>query len=379
MPSPIRVGLIGLGRHTGTNVPGLWGAKVHLPYLLASPKYQVTAIANSTIESAQAAIDTHNLGPDVKAYGSPEDIAKDPNVDMVIVSVKVGAHYALSKPALLAGKSVFVEWPLGSSTEESEELAQLAKAHGSKTIVGLQARASPLVIKIKELISSGKIGKVLSSTVISSFGGVPPFGTWPEGAEYYLDMNSGSNQFVVYFGHFLDSFVHVLGDFKSLKSSLRTDYPTTDIVDASGAIITKNHPKTSPDNIQLQGTLESGASVSIAYYTFPGPAIDGTGIRWMITGTEGQIEITTPEMQWQMGPPGTVLKVRLGREKEVEVVDFENVVGEEQAVKKMNFPGVNTARLYQAFVDGKMEVFPDFKDAVKTHRLLDWIRREAGW
>lgn len=327
MSSPIRVGLMGLNRNTSTSnqVPGLWATKTHLPYILASPKFKLIAVCNSTIESSQAAIKNHNLGPEVAAYGSPEALAKDPNVDMVIISVMVRKHYMLAKPALLAGKDIFVEWPLGASTAEAEEMAGLAKEHGCKTIVGLQARASPLIIKIKDLISSGKIGKVLSSTVISSFGGLPPGGMWPTGAEYYLDISSGGTPLSIFFGHFLDSFVHVLGDFKELKSSMRTDYPLVDIVDMSGNVLQKDYRKTTPDGIQILGTLESGASASIAYYTATSTSIDGTGVRWMITGTEGQIEVTTPESQWQMGPPGTVLKARLGRGAEVETIDFEDL------------------------------------------------------
>ena len=200
MSPAIRVGLIGLGQGNGDLVPGLWGAKAHLPYLLASPKYEVIAVANSSVKSAQGAIDYHKLGPKVKAYGSSEDLSKDPDVDLVVVSVKVAKHYLLTKPALLAGKDIFVEWPLGANTEEAKELTNLATSKGAKTTVGLQARASPLVVKVKEIVGSGQIGTILSSTVVGSFAGLP-YDFWPAGAEYYLDKESGGNNFTIYFGH----------------------------------------------------------------------------------------------------------------------------------------------------------------------------------
>jgi predicted dehydrogenase len=206
MSSPIRVGLIGLGKGTADNAPGLWGSRAHLPFLLASPAYTVTAICNSSTASAQSAIDFHALGPKIKAYGSPVDLAADPDVDLVVVSVKVGMHYQLAKPALEAGKDVFVEWPLGASLAESEELTKLADKKGVKTIVGLQARASPLVVRLKELVGEegqGKIGEVVSSTVVGSFGDLAIWGRqiWPAAAEYYLDMSSGGNTFYIFFGH----------------------------------------------------------------------------------------------------------------------------------------------------------------------------------
>lgn len=200
MPSPIRVGILGLGRGTGALVPGLWAAQAHVPYLNASPSFTIVAIANSTVASARAAIEHHKLGPDVAAYGSAEDLAHDANVDMVVVSVRVGKHYALTKPALLAGKDVFVEWPLGANVAEARDLSEIARQKGVRTVVGVQARASPVVVKVKELIASGKIGRVVSSTVVSTFGRLPT-GKWPAGAEYYLDMNSGGNCFAIFFAH----------------------------------------------------------------------------------------------------------------------------------------------------------------------------------
>ncbi len=74
-PSPkIRVGLVGLnapyvGTPTGTN----WSASAHLPYLLASSKYELVALQNSSAERAAVAIKAYGLDPKkVKAYGTPE-------------------------------------------------------------------------------------------------------------------------------------------------------------------------------------------------------------------------------------------------------------------------------------------------------------------
>lgn len=64
--APIRVGIIGLSR------PGGWATIAHLPYLQQTSKYQIVAIANSSVESAQRAIENYGLSKDTKAYGSPE-------------------------------------------------------------------------------------------------------------------------------------------------------------------------------------------------------------------------------------------------------------------------------------------------------------------
>ena len=73
--SPIRVGMIGLSAKTG------WASNAHLPYLKASNgKYVITALCNSSVSAAQAAIEAYDLPTSTKAYGSPEDLANDREV-----------------------------------------------------------------------------------------------------------------------------------------------------------------------------------------------------------------------------------------------------------------------------------------------------------
>ncbi|KAK4063673.1 hypothetical protein Trihar35433_8381 [Trichoderma harzianum] len=141
----IRVGLIGLTPAQEFASTRSWTALGHLPSLLQSPSYEIVALANSSVESAKRSIEAHNLPSTTKAYGSPEDIANDPEVDLIVVSVRVQKHYELIKPALLKNKKVFVEWPLGANLNEVEELTQLANSHGVQNAVGLQARSSPLM------------------------------------------------------------------------------------------------------------------------------------------------------------------------------------------------------------------------------------------
>jgi predicted dehydrogenase len=101
----------------------------------------------------------------VATHDSPASIASDPNVDIVAISVNVPQHYALIRPALEAGKDVFSEWPLARNLSEAQELVQLAKDKGVRTMVGLQARQSPSILKAKELVATGKLGKITSTTM----------------------------------------------------------------------------------------------------------------------------------------------------------------------------------------------------------------------
>jgi predicted dehydrogenase len=140
--SPVRVGIIGLAATVDYAITGAWGVLAHLRSIQAlSDEYQIVAVANSSAESARRSIEFHNLPATTKAYGNPEDIAADPSVELIVVSVKVSEHLRLTRPALENNKSVFVEWPLGASVAQAEELTKLASVHSIKAIVGLQARS----------------------------------------------------------------------------------------------------------------------------------------------------------------------------------------------------------------------------------------------
>lgn len=191
--SPIKVGFIGLSSTQS------WAVWAHLPYLASSSKYEITALCNSSLSSAHAAIKAHNLPPTTKAYATPAELAADADIDLVICSVRVDKHYDALMPALKAGKDVFCEWPLAKDAAQAEEMLAVAKEKGVRTLVGLQAGVSPGMRKVREVLVSGRIGKVLSST----FHGTPKFfgGTEYEGLAYQNDPSVGGNMVTIYGVH----------------------------------------------------------------------------------------------------------------------------------------------------------------------------------
>ena len=141
----INLGIIGLSAD-----PAAWATGAHVGPLKSpslSDKYKLVALATSRPETAKASAKAHDV-PESKAYHDAKDLAIDPDVDMVVVSVQLVHHKQLALEALKAKKQVFVEWPLGNGLQEAEELAALAKKQGVKTAVGLQARLSPITLKV---------------------------------------------------------------------------------------------------------------------------------------------------------------------------------------------------------------------------------------
>lgn len=89
-----------------------------------------------------------------------EDILKNPGIKAVVISTPAATHFELIKQALHAQKDVFVEKPLALNYEHGRVLVDLAKNREKILMVGHILQYHPAVIKLKELISKGELGKV---------------------------------------------------------------------------------------------------------------------------------------------------------------------------------------------------------------------------
>lgn len=156
--SPIRLGVIGLSAQG-------WAAMALTPPLfdpLLKDKYTITAVATSSEASARASVAKYSelTGHTVKGYygeSGAKELANDPNVDLVVVSVKVPDHWAAVSPALEAGKDIYVEWSPGKNFEETQRIADGAKAKGLRTFVGAQYSHSATTRKV----SNGALDMVI--------------------------------------------------------------------------------------------------------------------------------------------------------------------------------------------------------------------------
>ena len=89
-----------------------------------------------------------------------EQVLANQEIRGVVISTPAMLHYSMSKQALEAGKDVFVEKPLALTVEEGEELVQLAEKSDKILMVGHLLEYHPGIIKLKEIISNGELGKL---------------------------------------------------------------------------------------------------------------------------------------------------------------------------------------------------------------------------
>jgi len=106
----------------------------------------------------------HNISqqfPVVKIVDSYEDILKNPKINGVCIATPASTHFPLAKMAIEHDKHLLVEKPFTISTWEAETLLELIQQKSLKLVVDHIFMYNGAVRKIKEIIDSGEIGKVL--------------------------------------------------------------------------------------------------------------------------------------------------------------------------------------------------------------------------
>ena len=143
---PLRVGLIGAG----------FIGKMRAQALAKMPEmFRLTAVADARADLASAL-----AGADAKSGTDPLALARDPEVDAVILSTPPSSHSELGLACLRAGKHLLVEKPLASTVRECEELVEAAEKAGVCLATGFTLRQTPAALLAKQLVAEGAIGEL---------------------------------------------------------------------------------------------------------------------------------------------------------------------------------------------------------------------------
>jgi predicted dehydrogenase len=357
---PIRVGIIGATPDRG------WAATAHIPSLQALPAFALTAVSTSRRDSADAAAAKFGAR---HAFTDPHALAACADVDLVVVNVKVPEHDRLVRAALDAGKHVFCEWPLGRVTAEADALRALAAARGLRTFVGLQARFSPVLRYVRDLVAKGAIGDVLSCTFSASS---PVWGPVADRfTRYLLDEANGANLLTINGGHTLDGLCFCLGDFTEVSAQLAVRMP-----DATDSETGERLRKTAPDQIAIMGRLASGA---VATLHIRGGVASGSGLHFEINGSNGDLVLTTEQL---LGLQNSDLQLRgsSGRGNPLEAMTVPEsyfTLPASAGPSRVRNVGELYAHIARCLHEGvPSEV--DFSLATRRHRLLDAIRASSA-
>jgi len=190
--STIGVGIAGLGRS---------GWRLHaLPLMEMRDRYEVVAVADPDESRRREAVRVLRC----RAYPEFDELVADPGVQLVVVATPNHLHREHVCKALRAGKDVVCEKPMAQSCDEVDEMISEAR-RTDRILTSFQNRRYFLeFLKLREIISSGKIGRIVQIRIaLHTFGRRWDWQTLKRFGGGML-MNLGA--------HFVDLAVVLLGD-----------------------------------------------------------------------------------------------------------------------------------------------------------------------
>lgn len=98
--------------------------------------------------------------PGIAVYESVQDALADPSLDAMVIATPATTHYELVKKCLQEGKSVLVEKPITTNSEQAEELIELADSLDLSLLVGHTFLYNAAVRKVKSYIENGDLGQL---------------------------------------------------------------------------------------------------------------------------------------------------------------------------------------------------------------------------
>lgn len=191
-----------------------------------------------------------------KVYDTMEELFADPEIDLVLNLTRPYQHYAVSKAALLAGKHVYCEKPLGADLEEGKELVAIAKEKGLFLGGAPDTFLGAGIQTCRKLIDEGLIGNIVGGRCVMASHGVE---TWHPDPDFYYQRGGGP---LFDMGpYYITALINLLGGIKQVYGHASTSYPTRYITAAPHAGETiEVH---TPTHIESFLTFDSGATVSL--------------------------------------------------------------------------------------------------------------------
>ena len=354
----VRVGVIGASATYG------WAVRAIMPALAAVEGCELVAVCTAHAETAQES---------AKKWGAPRafhdhrEMLADPNVDAVIISVRVPQHYQLASDVLHAGKHVYTEWPMASNLGEAEAMADLASSAGIHHMIGLQTRMSPVWLQARQLLGEGCIGDMLSAHLTYY---EPARFRHPADRMYHARREAGVNTLTVAGGHVLDIFSVTAGEFSEISSVVGTQVKQWQTTDTHESV-----EVTAPDHIMVTGTLENGAvaTVRIASVMHHAP-----GLRFEVYGTAGTLELTSTSRS------NGQFQLALGREGDsallpVEISASLAAVPESAELDGADAPFLVAQALHRwvSSIQAGEQAGPDFNDGLHRMALLAAVERAS--
>jgi predicted dehydrogenase len=131
---------------------------------------QVVAIGSRTLDRARDFAAAHGIAG---AYGSWQELAADPEVDIIYVATPHSHHHTVARLCLEAGKPLLVEKPLTLDLAQAQDLVTTARERRLFLMEAMWMRTLPAMLELQKRIAAGAIGRITS--IQAAFGVRPEF------------------------------------------------------------------------------------------------------------------------------------------------------------------------------------------------------------
>ena len=166
-----KIGIVGVGCISGIYLENI--TKVF-------SDVEVIGVCDLIRERAENAVKKYNIP---KLYEDMHELFADPEVDIVLNLTRPYQHYEVTKAALMAGKHVYSEKPLGASWEEGVALVKLAEERSLMIGGAPDTFLGAGIQTCRKLIDEGAIGEVVGATAFMT--GHGPESWHPDPAFFY--------------------------------------------------------------------------------------------------------------------------------------------------------------------------------------------------
>ena len=171
-----KIGIVGIGCISGTYLDNITNRFREI---------EIIGVCDLVRSRAEAAVEKYNIP---KLYEDMHELFADPEVDIVLNLTRPYEHFEVSRAALLAGKHVYSEKPLGASWEEGKELVALAEEKGLWIGGAPDTFLGAGIQTCRKLIDEGAIGDIVGATAF-----MPGHGpeSWHPDPEFFYKYGGG--------------------------------------------------------------------------------------------------------------------------------------------------------------------------------------------
>ena len=144
--------------------PG-WIAERFTESVQAHSRQVIAAVGSRSLARSKAFAEKFGVPAE---YGSYEELAAAPDIDVVYVATPHNFHHSAALLAIEAGKHVLIEKPIGLNAEQARDIATRARTTGVFAAEAMWSFFLPKFDVIRQILDAGTLGTV--TTVVAEYG-----------------------------------------------------------------------------------------------------------------------------------------------------------------------------------------------------------------